>query len=131
MGQNAIQNTEPATTSGAPKRRHVIAAVTVLGVLGIGVGGYVVHNAGVIVGQQEDREQVRSMLITAAATASATAPVLDTGRRAVDSCLTTVTIGTEVWVLPDHRGGTMRRPTADEAKALAEHAACGGVTIPN
>lgn len=129
MSENEIQNAEPAATGRIPKRRSVVAALGVLAMLG--VGGYVVHNNGVITGQQQGREQVRNMLIDAAATASATAPVLDTGRRSGNECLTTVTIGTEAWVLPDHRGGTMRRPTDAEAKALAEHGACGGVTIPN
>lgn len=130
MSDNEIQNTKPVS-SIRPRRRNVTAAVSVLAVLGIGVGGYVVHNAGVITGQQQGREQMRSMLIDAAATASATAPVLDAGRRVGDACLTTVKVGGATWVLPDDRGGAMRRATAEERDALSEHAACGGVTIPN
>ncbi|SHX65852.1 Uncharacterised protein [Mycobacteroides abscessus subsp. abscessus] len=128
MGTNEIQNTDPVPDR---RRRNVIAAA-VLAVLGITVGGYVLHNAGVIAGQQQGREQVRTMLIDAASTASASTPVLDTGRSAgAGTCLTTVTIDGSVWVLPDGRGGQMRRPTGAEAKALSERGACGGVVIPN
>lgn len=132
MGENEIHNTEAETPGRAPKRRNATVAVAVLAALGVVVGGYVVHNNGVIAGQQQGREQVRTMLIDQAATASVTAPVLDTGRSAgAGSCLTTVTINGTVWVLADGRGGQMRRPTDAEAKALSEHGACGGVTIPN
>lgn len=128
MDTNEIQNTDPVPDR---RRRNVIAAA-VLAVLGVTVGGYVVHSNGVIAGQQQGREQVRTMLIDAASTASASTPILDTGRSAGSgTCLTTVTIDGSMWVLPDHSGGQMRRPSADEAKALAEGNACGGVTIPN
>ncbi|SKM35251.1 Uncharacterised protein [Mycobacteroides abscessus subsp. abscessus] len=128
MTENEIQNAEPAATGRIPKRRSVVAALGVLAMLGIGVGGYVVHNNGV----DEGWQHVRNLMIDASIIASASTPILDTGRSAgAGVCLSTVTIGDTVWVLPDHSGGAMRRPTDAEAKALAEGNACGGVTIPN
>lgn len=123
MDTNEIQNTDPVPD----RRRRSVIAAAVVAVLGVVVGGYMVHNNGV----DEGRQHSRNLMIDASIIASASTPILDSGRRVGDACLTTVTIGDVVWVLPDHSGGQMRRPSADEAKALAEGNACGGVTIPN